>query len=77
MDRTKLSKHIRRRVGLGPIQIIVSLILYWALIIFFSILEVELAEDAMDDVDTGWAIFIMLPAIVLIATILIRSVLRK
>lgn len=76
-NKRSFSNRVRKWVGLGPVQIVAALFLYWALIFFFVMLEVELAEDAMNDDEIGFALFVMLPLIVLFGSALIRSVWRK
>lgn len=76
-NKRSFSNRVRKWVGLGPVQIVAALFLYWVLIFFFAILEVDLAEDAWQDEDVGIAMFVMLPLIVLFGSALIRSIWRK
>jgi hypothetical protein len=73
MAKSKFSSNWKKWIGLGPGQTVVAIVLFWAVLIFLSVLEVGGIKDLVDDSDKGPAILFVLPVIVLVATALVRS----
>ena len=76
-NKRSFSNRVRKWVGLGPVQIVFAIFLYWALIFFFKMLDVRFAVVATESGEEGFALFVMLPLIVLFGSALIRSVWHK